>query len=316
MTLNILLIVAGFGLLVVGGELLVRGAVGLAERLKVSAFVIGAVVIGFGSSMPELVTSIEAALIGAPGIAIGNIVGSNIINILVVLGIAAVIAPIAISGQHVRIDTIIVCALSAAFVAVCTAFQLTPLIGAMLLIALAVYLTYSVRREMQSTNAELESDQSVVDGEVQTQSGWIIAGGVLMGFALLVLGGHFVVSSAVSLAKSVGVSETIIGLTVVAFGTSLPEIVTAVVAAVRRHADVALGNVLGSCVFNLLAIAGTLALITPVSVPAKILQFDNLIMLSAATLLLIAVSLFRQIGRPLGMVFLGGYAVYLTALWP
>ena len=316
MTLNILLIVAGFGLLVVGGELLVRGAVGLAERLKVSAFVIGAVVIGFGSSMPELVTSTEAALIGAPGIAIGNIVGSNIINILVVLGIAAVIAPIAISGQHVRIDTIIVCALSAAFVAVCTAFQLTPLIGAMLLIALAVYLTYSVRREMQSTNAELEGDQSGFDGEVQTQSGWMIAGGVLMGFALLVLGGHFVVSSAVSLAKSVGVSETIIGLTVVAFGTSLPEIVTAIVAAVRRHADVALGNVLGSCVFNLLAIAGTLALITPVSVPAEILQFDNLIMLSAATLLLIAVSLFRQIGRPLGMVFLGGYAVYLTALWP
>ena len=169
MTLNILLIVAGFGLLVVGGELLVRGAVGLAERLKVSAFVIGAVVIGFGSSMPELVTSIEAALIGAPGIAIGNIVGSNIINILVVLGIAAVIAPIAISGQHVRIDTIIVCALSAAFVAVCTAFQLTPLIGAMLLIALAVYLTYSVRREMQSTNAELDGDQTGFDGEVQTQ---------------------------------------------------------------------------------------------------------------------------------------------------
>ena len=144
----------------------------------------------------------------------------------------------------------------------------------------------------------------------------MIAGGVLMGFALLVLGGHFVVSSAVSLAKSVGVSETIIGLTVVAFGTSLPEIVTAIVAAVRRHADVALGNVLGSFAFNLLAIAGTLALITPVSVPAEILQFDNLIMLSAATLLLIAVSLFRQIGRPLGMVFLGGYAVYLTALWP
>ena len=316
MTLNILLIVAGFGLLVVGGELLVRGAVGLAERLKVSAFVIGAVVIGFGSSMPELVTSIEAALIGAPGIAIGNIVGSNIINILVVLGIAAVIAPIAISGKHVRIDTIIVCALSAAFVAVCTAFQLTPLIGAMLLIALAVYLTYSVRREMQSANAELTGDQADTDEETQAQSNWMIAGGVLIGFALLVLGGHFVVSSAVSLAKSIGVSETIIGLTVVAFGTSLPEIVTAVVAAVRRHADVALGNVLGSCVFNLLAIAGTLAVITPVSVPAEILQFDNLIMLSAATMLLIAVSLFRQIGRPLGVVFLGGYAVYLTAIWP
>ena len=135
----------------------------MAERLKVSAFVIGAVIIGFGSSMPELVTKIEAALIGAPGIAIGNIVGSNIINILVVLGILAVIALITISGEHVRIDTIIVCAFSAAFVAVCTAFELLPLIGAMLFIELSVYLTYPVRQEMQLSNAQLTGNQANPD---------------------------------------------------------------------------------------------------------------------------------------------------------
>ncbi|MEM8973500.1 MAG: calcium/sodium antiporter [Pseudomonadota bacterium] len=316
MIANILLIVAGFGLLVFGGELLVRGAVSLAERLKVSAFVIGAVVIGFGSSTPELVTSIEAALIGAPGIAIGNIVGSNIINILVVLGIAGVIAPIALSGDHVRIDTIIVCALTAAFVGLCTAFQLTPLIGAVLLIALAVYLTYSVRREMYSTGQGGVVEAEALDVSMPSQSLPFALGALVIGFGLLVLGGHFVVSSAVVLAKAIGVSETIIGLTVVAFGTSLPEIVTAVIAAVRRHADVALGNVLGSCVFNLLAIAGVLSLISPINVPQAILQFDNLIMLAAASLLLLAVVAFRQIGRPLGVIFLGGYAAYLAAIWP
>ncbi|MEM9357681.1 MAG: calcium/sodium antiporter [Pseudomonadota bacterium] len=316
MIANILLIAAGFGLLVFGGELLVRGAVSLAERLKVSAFIIGAVVIGFGSSTPELVTSIEAALIGAPGIAIGNIVGSNIINILVVLGIAGVIAPIALSGEHVRIDTIIVCALSAAFVALCTAFQLSPLIGAVLLIALAVYLTYSVRREMYSAGEGGDAEAEALDISVPSQSLPFAIGALIVGFGLLVMGGHFVVTSAIALAKTIGVSETIIGLTVVAFGTSLPEIVTAVIAAVRRHADVALGNVLGSCVFNLLAIAGVLSLISPINVPQAILQFDNLIMLAAASLLLLAVVAFRQIGRPLGVVFLGGYAAYLAAIWP
>lgn len=323
-----LLIAAGFLALVVGGEILVRGATGLAERLKVSTFIIGAVIIGFGSSMPELVTSIEAGMIGAPGIAIGNIVGSNIINILVVLGIAAIIAPIALAGGHVRTDTVIVCALSAAFVALCTALELTPIIGAILLVALAVYLTYSVRREMNVATSLAADNQGGAPNDVSTQianqtppariggSLLLSAGAVAAGFALLILGGHFVVTSAISFAKHFGVSETVIGLTVVAFGTSLPEIATAVVAAMRRHADIALGNVLGSCVFNLLAIAGVLALITPVDVPQEIVRFDNLVMLAATVLLLAAVSAFRQIGRPVGMLFLAGYAAYLTAIWP
>lgn len=323
---EILLIAAGFLALVIGGEVLVRGAVGLAERLRVSTFVIGAAIIGFGSSMPELVTSIEAGLIGAPGIAIGNIVGSNIINILVVLGVAAMIAPIALAGDHVRTDTIIVCALSAAFVALCTALELTPIIGAILLAGLAVYLAYSVRREMNAATgseaANRDTMMAPIDGPTFTEPSranrplLIAAAAVAAGFALLILGGHLVVVSAVSFAKFFGVSETIIGLTVVAFGTSLPEIATAVVAALRRHADIALGNVLGSCVFNLLAIAGTLALLTPVDVPQEIVRFDNLVMLAATALLLIAVCTFRHIGRPVGMVFLAGYAAYLTAIWP
>ena len=326
MLAEILLIAVGFALLVVGGEILVRGAVDLAERLKVSAFVIGAVIIGFGSSVPELVTSIKASLSGAPGIAIGNIVGSNIINILVVLGIAAVIAPIAITGRHVRFDTVVVCGLSFAFVTICAVFQLTPVVGAAFLVALAIYLTFSIHREMRSVApaAQMEHDNSAIEHEHSsavpaspTTFAWmLVTGAMAFGFGSLVLGGHLVVGAAVSLAAQAGVSETIVGLTVVAFSTSLPEIVTAVVAAVRRQADVALGNVLGSCVFNLLAIGGAIAILSPASVPPEIVHFDNMIMVAAALILLMSVCLLRHIGRPLGVLFLGGYAAYLTAIWP
>ncbi len=325
MLIDISLIVLGFGLLVVGGEMLVRGAVNLAERLRLSAFVIGAVVIGFGSSMPELVTSIEASFLGAPGIALGNIVGSNIINILVVLGIAALISPITLSARHVRVETIVVCAITAAFVALCATLELTPVVGAISLVMLTVYLVYAVRRETATTSSGTDT-QPAHEGATQAgttpttgrlHNGSLRIGGlVVAGLALLVFGGHLVVASAVSLAQTIGVGESIIGLTIVAFGTSLPEIVTAVVAAYRRHADVALGNVLGSCVFNLLAIGGAIAIISPADMPPEIVRFDNLVMLAAALLLLLTISLSRQINRPLGAVFLGGYAVYLTAMWP
>ena len=326
MVSDALLIAGGFVLLVIGGELLVRGAVDLAERLKMSAFIIGAVVIGFGSSTPELVTSIEAGLRGAPGIAIGNIVGSNIINVLVVIGIASVIAPISLSGENIRFDTIIVCVFSAVFVAICSALELTPLIGAVFLIVLAGYLTYSIRGGMIAANASTDDprpEPSRGNGGIAAtaapssiRSLAIASASIVVGFAILILGGHLVVASAVAMAGQMGLSQSVIGLTVVAFGTSLPEIVTAVIAAYRRHADVALGNVLGSCVFNLLAIGGAIAILTPGDVPQEIVRFDNFVMLAAAVLLLFAVSFSRTISRPVGAAFLGSYATYLVFIWP
>ena len=326
MLASIIMIVIGFGLLVAGGEVLVRGAVQLAERLKVSTFVIGAVIIGFGSSTPELVTSIEAGLLGVPGIALGNIVGSNILNILVVIGIAAMIAPITVGADHVRLDTVIVCALTAAFVGLCALLQLTPAIGAALLVVLTAYLVYAIRREVGvdpavATPTENQAAPLAAVAQAAPQpsasgaDAWTIAL-VLAGLGTLIFGGHLVVSAAVSLAGELGISEAIIGLTIVALGTSLPEIVTAVVAAVRRRPDVALGNVLGSCVFNLLAIGGAVAIISPADVPPEIQRFDNVVMLAAALLLLAAVSFARQIGRLAGALFLGSYAAYLTAIWP
>lgn len=325
MLIDGLLLVLGFCLLVAGGEVLVRGAVSLAERLRLSTFVIGAVVIGFGSSMPELVTSIEAGLLGAPGIALGNIVGSNIINILVVLGVAALISPIALTAKHVRTETMVVCVITAAFVALCAMLELTPVVGAISLAVLAVYLIYIVRRQTNATawhadtqlTHEPPPQASNPSATEHTSNGSLWIGClVVAGLGLLVLGGHLVVASAVSLAQAIGVGEAVIGLTIVAFGTSLPEIVTAVVAAYRRHADVALGNVLGSCIFNLLAIGGAIAIISPAGMPPEIVRFDNFVMLAAALLLLLTISLAHQINRSLGALFLGGYAIYLTAVWP
>jgi len=320
MLTSLLLISLGFGLLVVGGEILVRGAVGLAERLRLSTFVISAVIIGFGSSMPELVTSIEAGLLGSPGIALGNIVGSNIINILVVIGIAALITPVALTGQYVRLDTIIVCAITAAFVALCAVLELSPAIGAVLLAALTAYLIYSVRREFDTGAQEAGAETSETSTDLSVPvlgNGWVAGtASVLVGLLLLIAGGHLVVGAAITLAKLVGMNEAIIGLTVVAFGTSLPEIVTAVIAAIRRHADVALGNVLGSCVFNLLAIGGTIAIVSPTGMPDELARFDTIVMLAAAFTLLLTVFLVRRINRPIGALFLGGYAAYLMVLWP
>lgn len=326
MIISILLIVAGFVLLVVGGEVIVRSAVQLAERLGLSTFVIGAVIIGFGSSTPELVTSIEAGLLGSPGIALGNIVGSNIINVLVVVGITAVVSPIVLTCRHTHFDTVIVCAITAGFVALCTLLELSPAVGAVLLIALAGYLIHSLRRAVDAALHEPNGRVAVLPdaGGTAVQASHdaprkevLLAGiGVIAGLALLITGGHLVVGAAVALAKLLGLSQVIIGLTVVAFGTSLPEIVTAVIAAVRRHADMALGNVLGSCVFNLLAIGGGVAIFTPADMPVEIIRFDNVVMLAAIVLLLAAISLSRQLGRLHGMVFLTSYVAYLSVAWP
>ena len=298
-------------LLVAGGEILVSSAVQLARRLDVSAFVIGAVVIGFGSSLPELVTSIEAGLLGAPVIALGNIIGSNIINTLVVIGLAAVITPIAVSAANLRIDTTIVCAMTVAFVAICTMLELTPAIGALLLVGLAAYLIFSVRREAEISDGD---ENANLDDKSEMSTATAIAVTVF-GLILLIGGGHFVVDGSVTLAKLSGISEAVIGLTIVAFGTSLPEIVTAFIAAIRRHADVALGNVLGSCMFNLLAIGGAIAIVAPSAVPPEIVWFDNLVMLAATAALLVTAWILPRIDRSVGALFLGSYAAYLMVVW-
>lgn len=303
------MIVAGFAMLAIGGDLLVRGAVGLSLRLGISSFVVAAVVVGFGSSFPELVTSLDAALLGSPGIAVGNIVGSNIANILLVLGLAAVISPLCLNIPGVKGESITVLGACALFGALCATISLTFVAGLILAVALAAYLARTLMRELRP---EEEDDLPPVEKTGSFRKSATI---LIIGMVLLFAGGHSAVTGAVGLARSFGLSETVVGLTIIAIGTTLPEIVTAVVAAMRGHSEVALGNVLGSCVFNVLAIGAVVGLAVPGEVPGHIVHFDNPVMLAAAILLVVLILTRPVINRGLGGVLLGGYGIYFAALW-
>jgi len=324
-----LMLALGFILLLAGGELLVRGSVSLAERLGMSPLLIGVVLVGFGTSMPEMVTSVEASLAGSPGIAVGNIVGSNLANTLLVLGLSALIVPIAISPIVASRDGIFVLASTLAFVAIGYVLSLDRMVGAALLIGLAFYIWITYRQEKLSfandAAAKKKSESKDFDGKalssevaalaVRSQTALPI-GMTLVGLALLIIGGKILVDGARGIALEAGVSETIIGLTIVAVGTSLPEMVTCVIAAIRRHGDVALGNVMGSNIYNLLAIGGVTAVISPTVIPPEIVRFDNLVLLAATITLVVLLRVSKKVGRIQGALLLAGYVAYIAVLWP
>jgi cation:H+ antiporter len=329
---DVLLIAGGLALLVTGGEFFVRGAVQIANRLGVSPLLIGLTLVGFGTSTPELVTSVQASLAGSPGIAVGNIVGSNIANILIILGLAALIAPIAVSSAALRRDGAIGVAVALALAGVGLFGMLDRAVGTIFLLGLVGYIAYAWREERRG-----EPDHTAAYDKALAFEG-VRPGGVLAtdvsaprrggtgialslamavgGLAVVVAGGYLLVDGAVGLARRLGVSETVIGLTIVAVGTSLPELVTSVVAAVRRHADVALGNVLGSNIYNILGIGGATALIAPTPIPEAIAAYDVWVMLGASVLLMVLARTGWRIGRREGAALLVLYGVYVWSIWP
>jgi len=293
-------VLAGLALLLGGGEGLVRGGVALATRLRLPMAVVGAVVLGFGTSMPEMLTSLSAALSGAPGIAIGNVLGSNIANILLILGLAALVAPVP-AGAAAGEDRL--------WLAIATAMGLGVIVigatigrveGAILLAALGVYIWRALSRD-----AAIEP----VPG-IEGMGAARIALFLLGGLATLIGGAWLLVEGATGIALGLGIGETVIGLTVVAVGTSLPELATSVIAARRGEAGLALGNVLGSNVFNILAILGLTATIVPIPVPPGLSQVDLAVVAGSAALLL-AVLLLGRIGRGAGAAFLLLYGAYV-----
>jgi len=305
-------VAGGFVLLLVGGEVLVRGAVGTARRLGVSPLVIGLTLVGFGTSTPELVTSIQAALIGSPGIAVGNVVGSNIANILLILGVAAVIAPIACDPAAFRRDGSVL-ALSAVIGGALILWgEIGRLAGAVLIALLLVYTIGTLVRERRRPDAAAkvyEEEADFVDGkEVSLPASLALAA---VGIAGTILGAKLLVDGAVTTARTLGVAEEVIGLTLVAVGTSLPELATSVVAALRRQADVAFGNVIGSNIYNILFILGATSLVEPLAVPARIAAADLWVMLGATALLAVFATTGRRIVRWEGAVFLALYAGYI-----
>ncbi len=320
-------LLAGFVLLILGGELLVRGAVRVAERLGVSPLVIGLTLVGFGTSTPELVTSVRAALAGSPGIAYGNIVGSNIANILLVVGASAALAPITVSSAALRRDGGIMVVVAVVFALLAATLPISRGVGLAFVLALAGYIYLAFRTErlpvvpdhgaLYDKAVALEGvDPTITPAPGTTPNMWLSAGTTLAGLALVVIGGGFLVDGAVSLARSMAISETVIGLTIVAVGTSMPEFVTSIVAAVRRQSDVAFGNIVGSNIYNVLGIGGVTALIAPTDVPEQIVRFDNPVMIVVSLALIAAAFTGLRISRREGVVLLAGYGAYVWWLWP
>ena len=286
-----------------GGEGLVRGSVGIARRLAIPPLLIGLTVVGFGTSTPELLVSVDAALRGVPDIAVGNIVGSNIANILLIVGLTALVWPIRVSGATLRRDTAVMLAAAFALLPVFALGEIGRLPGVLLVLALAVYLTFAYLRP----GSEAAEEQGApAPSSVVVSLLWVVGG-----LVILMFGARFLVDGAVSIARGYGVSEAFIGLTIVAVGTSLPELATSVIAAFRRQSEIAIGNIVGSNIFNVLGILGVTALIKPIPVASRFLTFDLPVMMMVS-LVLTGLLLTRPvIGRGVGLVLLAAYVAYI-----
>ncbi|WP_299836690.1 calcium/sodium antiporter [uncultured Jannaschia sp.] len=303
MWVEFLMVAAGLVILIFAGDALVKGAVNLALRLGIPALVVSLTVVAFGTSAPELLVSVQAMLDGVPGLALGNVVGSNTANVLLVLGIPALIATMHTGNCDVRRDYLAMMAATLLFIALCFTGTLHWWHGLILLAALVTTLVVT----FQSSRSE----DVEVEGVEPGLPGIRLAIYLILGLVGLPLGANLLVSGATEIARTFGVSETVIGLTLVAIGTSLPELATTVMAAIRRHADVALGNVIGSNLFNLLAIMGIAVLFGPVPIDGTFLTIDLPVMLGASLLLVPVVFFGRNITRIWGMGLTGLYVVYL-----
>jgi cation:H+ antiporter len=305
-------VILGLVLLVFGGDALVKGAVNLALRLGIPALVVGLTVVAFGTSAPELLVSVQAALADQAGIAVGNVVGSNIVNILLILGLPLLLTTIHTSKLEVRRSYVMMLVTSVFFALIVFTGPLTWWHGLIFLAGLGYMLWDQYRISMAHRAAAAEEDE--VEG-ADPGMGWgRIVLSIIVGLIALGLGARFLVDGAVEIARAFGVTETVIGLTLVAIGTSMPELVTSIIAAIRKQADVAMGNVIGSNIFNILAILGVTSLIARVPVPEQILTFDNWVMIGVALLLAPFVFLRRDMGRLAGVVFVAVYVGYCIVL--
>lgn len=292
----ILYSLAGLVGLAIGGELLVRGAVGIAQRLGVSNLITGLVIVGFATSMPEMVASVEAALAGSPGIAWGNVVGSNLANTLLILGATALVMPIALSGTGRR-DAVV------ALIATLALWGLTALqwgsiwAGIVLLVAIVAYIYWRYNHP----NSDAGDDEDEPEPQVRLPAAILL---FTIGLGLLVAGGQALVFGAIDLARLIGVSETVIGLTVVAVGTSLPELAASVAAAVRGKPGLAIGNVVGSNIYNILLIGGVTMTIAPFAIPADLLTYELALLALSSVAFLILIARAREIGRLSGALLI------------
>jgi cation:H+ antiporter len=307
----------GLVLLVAGGDLLVRGASRLAAALGISSLVIGLTVVAFGTSAPELAVSVQSAFRGYADIALGNVVGSNICNVLLILGLSALITPLAVSAQLVRFDVPLMIGISVLFLLLALDNTIGRLDGLLLFVGVITYTAWSIIQSRHQTQQAQAAQPTPPEAGSNPQHWLRNIIFMVAGLALLVLGADWLVASAVFIAEEVfNVPPLIVGLTVVAVGTSLPEVVTSVVASLRGERDIAVGNVVGSNIFNILSVLGLASIVAPagISVPAAALQFDIPVMIAVAVACLPIFFTGGVIARWEGALFLGYYIAYTLYL--
>lgn len=311
-----LLVAGGLALLVGGCELLVRGAVDLARALGVSPFLIGITLVAWGTSAPEIVTSVTAALAGAPGIIVGNIVGTNTANILLILGICAAIQPFVIDPQGFRRDSVIMVSTSLILLGLVFHGVIERPVGAAMIVVVIVFAvrTYRADRAKQAALAAAATDLADDLGPDISRRPALALLLTIAGLAIVIVGARLLVEGAVDLARLVGVSETVIGLTVVAIGTSAPELTMAIVGALRRQSELAYANVIGSHIYNTLFILGFTALVEPIAIPPEIIRFDIWVMVAATVLLVVSGLSGRRLSRFEGLMFVTAYIAYVWRL--
>ena len=317
--MDIVFLVAGLAILFVGGELTVRGAVGLARFLGVSPAVIGLTVVGFGTSAPELVVTVQAALAGKSGLAIGNVVGSNISNLLLILGVGAVMWPLTCGLAAARRDAGMMVFSAVILVGLGMYGLIEWWHGIIMIALLLIYLgiTYFNDKKDQASRKLHEREvEELEELESAPTSVPLIFLFTILGLVGLVVGADLMAKGAIGIAESFGVPETVIGLTIVALGTSLPELAATAVAAYRKHTDVAIANVLGSCVFNVLSILGITALVSPLVVEPDIRNIDLWVMLAATVFVTVLLLKNCKIGRAAGIVLILAYVAYIASLAP
>jgi len=313
-----LLVLLGLGLLAGGGEALVRGATSIARIAGLTPAVIGLTVVAAGTSLPELVVSVMAAVRGTPDIAVGNVVGSNIFNIAMVLGAAALVSPLKIHGSAVRLEWPVMFLASWIGFLLMRDYSLDRMEGGFFVASLVVFVAYSVYIAKYEVSDEERSDYASETAgrslHPKTRELLLSILAVVAGSGLLVLGGNFLVDGSVAIARYAGMTERVIGLTVVAVGTSAPELAASLVAAYRGRTDLALANIIGSNIFNILGILGVTALVHPIPIAEGIVRTDAWWMLAFAVALLPMLWRGKSISRPEGGLLLAGYTIYVLTL--
>lgn len=313
--LTLLLFVVGLGCLIGGAEVLVRGASRLAITIGISPLVVGLTIVAFGTSAPELAVTVQASLAGQPDVALGNVVGSNIANVLLILGLSSLITSLAVAQQLVRLDIPIMIGVSVLLLLLALDGRVGRLDGLLLFAGIIAYTTFAIRQSRKESRA--------VEQEYQAEFGTSARGQVLLnlalvaaGLVLIVLGARWLVNGAVAVARLVGVSELVIGLTIVAVGTSLPEVATSLIASLRGERDIAVGNVVGSNIFNIMAVLGLGSALAPGGVPVApaALRFDIPVMIAVAVACLPIFARGYVIARWQGLLFLFYYAAYTLYL--